>query len=126
MNPFTYFKKVAARLASLQEQTSILQVQLAVARRNLAELQGENERLRTENAKLQGMDQDLSQFVENMGVLWKRVPDGFESMPYCKECPSHPIMKPLLRTRLLVCFSGRHYARFDARPPTFHPEHTKA
>jgi hypothetical protein len=30
--------------------------------------------------------------VEHMGVLWKRTANGFEPNPYCKECPTHPVM----------------------------------
>jgi hypothetical protein len=30
--------------------------------------------------------------VEHMGVLWKRTATGFEPNPYCRECPTHPIM----------------------------------
>lgn len=55
---------------------------------------------------------------ENMGVLWKRSATGFERMPYCRECVTHPIMMqaPPSRPMFWMCSEG-HQAPLSVNPP---------
>ncbi len=56
--------------------------------------------------------------VENMGVLWKRTANGFESHPYCRECSSHPIMMlaPPSRPMFWMCSEGHQAPRSVEAP----------
>jgi len=56
-------------------------------------------------------------FVENMGVLWRRRPTGYEPYPYCKECSSHPIMTPNHEIGIWGCGNGKHHAPISVKPP---------
>ena len=56
--------------------------------------------------------------VENMGVLWKRTATGFERIPYCRDCSSHPIMFPVPPRHpvFFACSEGHQVPRAVAPP----------
>lgn len=55
---------------------------------------------------------------EHMGVLWKRTTTGFEKIPYCRECPTHPIMFPFpsRSPKYWICSEGHQVPR-SVTPP---------
>ena len=54
---------------------------------------------------------------ENMGALWKRTATGFEEFPYCKECPTNPIMR--LIAQGWVCPGNKHIFPHGVHAPAF-------
>src|SRR6266436_2685608 len=113
--------KDAARIASTatlsKDVIDLLQTKLSLLTEQTAGLEKENAELKAENANLRNQLQDEPiEFEESMGVLWKRTATGFEQHPYCKECPSHPVMTPVRRANIWVCGTGNHNAPRSVRP----------
>ena len=50
------------------------------------------EKHRKEIAAMAASNPKPADFVEKMGVLWKRSGNGFEKTPYCPQCSNHPLM----------------------------------
>jgi hypothetical protein len=130
LNPLSLIEKFIVEHGS----AAVMKVHIDCLRDQLAGLDREATGLKAENAQLKAANKDLAAqlqqraaqihalqptgFVENMGVLWKRTETGFESVPYCKECKSHPIMTPIRGVRMLVCGTGEHHAPFGVKPPS--------
>ena len=123
MNPFDAIEKLITehgsaailreRITQLREQFTLAteRAETAEARTKNLEAQLRDARMEVERLKPPGLE-------ESMGVLWKRTPAGFEQHPYCKECPSHPVMTPMHRARIWVCGTGDHHAPLSVRPPS--------
>jgi hypothetical protein len=82
------------RIALSQDQLVALDSKLKVLTEELAQSKSREAKLAIENADLRRELQHAQPvgFVESDGVMWKRTATGFESRPYCPECPSHPVM----------------------------------
>jgi hypothetical protein len=90
-----------------------LKKKLEELERKNATLVADNQKLVAENARLVSPD-----FVPHMGALWKRSGAGFESYPYCAECPKPSVMRRLRGgANAWGCSSG-HLAPLGIRPPT--------
>jgi hypothetical protein len=99
-------------IALLEKKLAMLTDELVLALRKNSELEAENKQLHAQLENLKPVG-----FVENMGVFWKRTLTGFEVIPYCKECPTHPIMRPVHDFDILICGNGTHQAPMSVRPP---------
>jgi hypothetical protein len=108
-----------AKVSLLNEQIVLLEKEKAILVNEKTLLADKAARFETENIHLRQQLQDSQPvgFVENQGVLWKRTPTGFEAIPYCKECKSHPIMTPLHQGGIWVCANGEHTAPLAVEPP---------
>ena len=115
--------KEIARLSSTaglsKDVVDLQAAKLNILTEEIVSLHSKVSLLEAENAQLRSQIQHLKPvgFMENMGVLWKRTAQGFEKIPYCKECPNHPIMTPLHEARTWVCATGDHIAPFSVKPP---------
>lgn len=116
--------KDAARLAGTatlsKDVVDLLHAKLSLLADQVALLEKENANLKAENKNLHAELQHIKPvgFMENMGVFWKRAKTGFEEIPYCRECPTHPIMYPMHGPNIWVCGVGEHSAPFDVKPPS--------
>ena len=127
-------RKQAAALAQLQSLIAGFQSEnVALQERNLklvadnAELQRAIATLEKRMADADEQSRKLAassaQFVEHMGVLWRRSDKGFERNPYCAQCarPSvmtgNPPTRPPFRPEVWVC-SAHHHAPGDVEPPS--------
>jgi hypothetical protein len=88
-------------------------------RQEILKLQKQNAALTADNQKLVAENARLvnPQFVLNDAVLWKRTPSGYETHPYCAECPRPAVMSPMHHAHLFVCSSG-HQASLSSKPPS--------
>ena len=104
----------AARLAAThtlsKDVIDLLKEKLSLLEEKVAQLETENAELRKNVPKAQA-----SEYVENMGVLWKRSGPGYEKIPYCKEYPTNPIMMNFAGQWL--CGNTKHVAPLAVRPP---------
>ena len=109
------------RIALSEEQLAALDLKLRDAlaeNTRLSQRVIELERLVADrDAELQKLRQHDQLYEESMGVLWKRTKDGFEQMPYCKDCPTHQIFTYIRQARLLVCGVAGHHAPPNVKPP---------
>jgi hypothetical protein len=101
------------KLTLLAGEVVDLTAKNAVLATKISKLEIENGQLR---AQMKHPKQGSMQ--ESMGLLWKRTADGFESVPYCLQCPDHPIMVPMRAARNWVCSAG-HIAPRSSKPPSF-------
>src|SRR5262245_41367349 len=129
MNPFDAIEKLITEHGAatiLRERiTQAKEQQVALEKENTS-LKSERDVLKTQNARLAA---DLHEarseierakplgFVESMGVLWKRTSTGFEPNPYCRECPSHPIMLRPEGFDYWFCGNSKHTAPLTVKPP---------
>ena len=104
---------------------NLLREQLAAVGRETTDLKTEIAHLKQTNKELTAQVQNYAaqihalkpaDKVENMGVFWKRTPDGYEKIPYCGECSHHPIMTPMWQARVYACSNG-HHAPLYVEPP---------
>ena len=107
-------KNYPEELALLEEAHSTLKAEHARLKEEHARLQKEHGTL---VAELAALKEGREQFVPHDGVLWKRTASGFETHPYCAQCPRPAVMSPMHRAHKFVC-SGGHFAPMSARPPS--------
>ena len=98
----------------LEKKVALLTGELSDAHRKIASLEAEVAKL---HQQLQSAQPQSDGFAESMGVLWKRTASGFETHPYCAQCPRPAVMSPMHRARKWVCSDG-HFAPLSARPPS--------
>jgi hypothetical protein len=101
---------------------------LAMIEKRLKTLETENQMLRAErrqNAAERGpippppVDSSSKEFLSLEGVLWRRRPNGFESLPYCPRCRSLLDLFPAKAPDVIRCPG----CKFQ---PPFGPEDLKA
>ena|SRR5438128_1904314 len=97
----------------LEKKAALLTEQVGALERENADLKAENAQLRAQLQQAQPVG-----FEESMGVLWKRTARGFENNPYCKECPTHPIMTQFQDLGVWACANNKHHAPLSVRPPS--------
>jgi hypothetical protein len=104
----------AARLAAThtlsKDVIDLLKEKLSLLEEKVEQLEKENAQLKKKVPKSKP-----SEYVENMGVLWKRSGSGYENIPYCKDCPTNPIMMNFAGQWL--CGNTKHIAPLAVRPP---------
>ena len=103
----------------LEKKVALLTGELSDSHQKTARLEARILELEAEVSNLRGHPQNPLPvgFEESMGVLWKRTPTGYETHPYCAECPRPAIMSPMHRARLFVCSNG-HDAPLSVKPPS--------
>lgn len=113
--------RISSTAGLSKDVIDLLEKKVALLTEEIASLRAEISRLQTENANLRAKPQHAkhAQFAESEGLLWKRTAAGFESRPYCPECPTHPVMTPFPPGEpLLWTCPSDHTFDYASKPPT--------
>jgi hypothetical protein len=113
------------RIELAKDQFGFLQQKNISLASSLAETVAKNKILERQNADLEEQVAQLQDqleifkpvlggLVESMGALWRRTATGFEPVPYCRECKTHPIMTSFANT--WIC-NKTHQVPSSIRPP---------